>query len=550
MGLTHEVFNQPPLLVDYDLTGADPVIEAAARREGATWALAEIGAYGRTMASAEVIEWGFQANRNEPVLHTHDQYGNRVDRVDFHPSWHSLLGLAVSHGLHSLPWEKGPGEGGYPARAALTFLASQIEAGHWCPVSMACSAIPTMRIQPEVAAEWEPLQLSREYDSTFQPASKKTGVMIGMGMTEKQGGSDVRANTSLAEPLNGGGPGGEYLITGHKWFVSSPMSDAFLVLAQAPGGLSCFLMPRFTPDGELNAIRLQRLKDKLGNRSNASSEAEFDSAWARLIGEEGRGVPVIIEMVAGTRLDCIAGSAALMRQAVTQAIHHVGHRQAFGSLLIEKPLMRNVIADLEVETEAAVLLMMRVAGAFDRAPVDEHEEAIKRILTPVAKYWVTKRCSEVVREALECLGGNGYVEDSMMPRLYRESPVNAIWEGSGNVIALDVLRALAREPDALAALRRDLDDARGHDTRLDEATSKAFAALADPIDAEGQARRLVEGLALATAGALLARQAHPAVFDAFAASRLSRDGGGLYGTLPPGLDLASIIEPAIPSMLG
>jgi putative acyl-CoA dehydrogenase len=550
MGTTHEVLNQPPNLVNYDLAGADPVLGAGVRGEGASWALDEIEAFGRRMASAEVIDWGFQVERNPPQLHTHDRYGNRVDRVEFHPAWHSLLDLALSHGLHSLPWEKAPGEGGYPARAALTFLASQIEAGHWCPVSMACSAIPTLRLQPEIAREWEPIQLSRDYDQSFQPASKKTGVMIGMGMTEKQGGSDVRSNTTVAEPIDGGGPGGEYLITGHKWFLSSPMSDAFLVLAQAPGGLSCFLLPRFTPDGELNAIQLQRLKDKLGNRSNASAETEFEGAWARLVGEEGRGVAVIIEMVAGTRLDCIAGSAALMRQAVTQAVHHARHREAFGAKLIDKPLMRNVLADLEIETEAAVLLMTRVAGAFDRSTFDEHESAVKRILTPVAKYWVTKRCSEVVREAMECLGGNGYVEESMMPRLYRESPVNAIWEGSGNVIALDVIRVLAREPDALAALRREVEGVRGHDPTLDAAITAAFADLEGPDQPEEGARSLVEGLALATAGALLARHARPEVFTAFAAGRLGRAGGNLYGTLPSGTDFAAVIEPAIPYMLG
>lgn len=390
------------------------------------------------------------------------------------------------------------------------------------------------------------MQLSRDYDPSFQPASKKSGVMIGMGMTEKQGGSDVRANTTTAVPLNGGGPGGEYLITGHKWFMSSPMSDAFLVLAKAPGGLSCFMLPRFTPDGELNRIRLQRLKNKLGNRSNASSEAEFDQAWAQMVGEEGRGVRSIIEMVAGTRLDCITGAAALMRQALTQAVHHTVHRRAFGSPLIEKPAMINVLADLEVETETAVLLMMRVAGAFDRSGVDEHEAKIRRLLTPVAKFWVTKRCSEVVREALECLGGNGYVEESMMPRLYRESPLNAIWEGSGNVMALDVIRVLTRERDAFDALKSELESAQGADSRLDRAVDEAFAVAESPEDPEHGARRIVEGLALAAGGALLAEHARPEVWEAFAVSRLTGDHGYHYGTLPASVDGASIVEPAIP----
>jgi putative acyl-CoA dehydrogenase len=542
---THEVFNQPPLLVDYDLAGADPILAKAIIREGAAWATPQIDAFGRRMATEEVINWGYLANQHPPRLHTHDRFGNRIDSVQFHPAWHQLLDLAVTGGLHSVPWELDPGEGGFPARTALTFLAGQIEAGHMCPISMAFAAVPTMRLQPDLAGEWEPRQLSRIYDPSFRRASEKSGVLLGMGMTEKQGGSDVRANTTLARPISRRGPGGEYLISGHKWFMSSPMSDGFLVLAQAPAGLSCFLMPRFTPEGVVNGIRLQRLKDKLGNRSNASSEAEFDEAWALLIGEEGRGVATIIEMVAGTRLDCITGSAAHMRQAVTQAIHHTRHRRAFGSLLIEKPLMRNVLADLEVETEAAVLMMMRVAGAFDRSPIDEHEDLVKRILTPVAKYWVTKRCSEVVREALECLGGAGYVEESIMPRLYRESPLNAIWEGSGNVIALDLIRVLAREPGAVDALRQELEESKGHDRRLDRAIGKAFADFSMG-DAEYRARSLAESLAVATAGSLLARHAAPEVFEAYAASRLGGEWGSLYGTLPVGVDTEAIIEPAMP----
>lgn len=544
MASTHEVSNQPPPLVDYDLLATDPILGVALEREGAGWSLDLVGEYGRQLASAEVIEWGFQANRNPPELRTHDQYGNRSDVVAFHPSWHSLLDLAWSRGLHSLPWEHQPGEGGFPARAALTFLASQIEAGHLCPISMACSSIPTLRMQPEVASEWEPLQLSRSYDGSFQVASKKTGVMIGMGMTEKQGGSDVRVNTTMAEPVNGGGPAGEYLLTGHKWFMSSPMSDAFLVLAHAPGGLSCFLLPRFLPDGSVNAIRLVRLKDKLGNRSNASSEAEFEGAYAVMVSDEGRGIPAILEMVAGTRLDCTTASAGLMRQALTQAIHHSMHRQAFGARLIDKPLMRNVLADLEVETEAALLLTMRMAGAFDRAYVDEHEASIARILTPVAKYWVTKRCSEVVREALECLGGNGYVEDSPMPRLYRESPLNAIWEGSGNVIALDLVRVLAKHPAAAAALITEMETARGHDPRLDRVLTEVKNSLQSNNDVEFLARSLAERIAVAYSGVLLAQHGSPEVFDAFAASRLAGEWGHLFGTLPSGVDVESVVEPA------
>lgn len=547
MADTHSVLNQPPALDGYDLARSDPVLLDALDREGGGWARAKVQAYGRTMASRDVIALGFAANENRPVLHTHDAFGHRIDRVDFHPSWHQLLDMAVSEGLHSLPWERPPGDGGYQARVALTFLASQIEAGHWCPISMACSAIPTLRLQPEVAEAWEPMQLSRRYDPSFQPAGQKTGVMLGMGMTEKQGGSDVRSNTTVARAIDSGGPGGEYLITGHKWFMSSPMSDAFLILANAPAGLSCFLMPRFTPDGELNSIRLQRLKDKLGNWSNASSEAEFDNAWALMIGEEGRGVRSIIEMVAGTRLDCIVGSASLMRQAVTQAVHHTAHRRAFGSPLIEKPAMLNVLADLEIETEMAVLLMMRVARAFDRSPIDEHEASVKRILTPVAKYWVTKRCSEVVREALECLGGNGYVEESIMPRLYRESPLNAIWEGSGNVMALDVIRVLTREAEAIDALHLEVEEAAGLDRRLQDFVATAFEAVKAPQDPEFQARRLVEDLALAVGGSLMAAHGRPVVWEAFAVSRLGSDHGYLYGTLPASVKAKEIVEPALPA---
>jgi putative acyl-CoA dehydrogenase len=546
MGDTHVVVNQPPPLVDYDLASADPILKEALGREGGGEWLDRLEHYGYTMASAEVYEWGFQANRSTPLLRTHDRYGHRADLVEYHQSWHSLLELAVGNGLHSLPWEKSAGRGGYPARAAFTFLASQVEAGHFCPISMSTSVMPALRTQPEVAAEWEPLLLSRVYDASFQPASKKSGVLMGMGMTEKQGGSDVRSNTTSAVPIGVGGPGTEYLLTGHKWFMSAPMSDGFLVLANAARGLSCFLLPRFTPDGEVNRVLIQRLKDKLGNRSNASSEVEFDRAWALLIGEEGRGVATIIEMVAGTRLDCVTGSAALMRQAVSQAIHHTVHRKAFGSSLIDKPLMLNVLADLEVETEAAVSMMMRLAGAFDRAEIDEHEDRVRRILTPIAKYWVTKRCSEVVREAVECLGGNGYVEESIMPRLYRESPLNAIWEGSGNVIALDLVRAIAREPDGVDALVMELGAARGADSRLDKAVDRVSEALRAPADAEYEARRLAEGLALAVAGALLARHGRPEVWEAFAASRLAGDGGFLYGTLPRGIDTRAIVEPAIP----
>jgi putative acyl-CoA dehydrogenase len=422
-------------------------------------------------------------------------------------------------------------------------MSAQVEAGHGCPISMTSSSLATLHHAPELAAEWEPRLTSRRYDPSFAPAAEKTGALMGMGLTEKQGGSDVRANTTTAE-VDGNGA---YRITGHKWFISAPMCDAFLILAQAAGGLTCFLLPRWTPDGEANGLFLQRLKDKLGNRSNASAEVEFESAWATRVGEEGRGVRTIIEMVNGTRLDCITGSAGLMRQAVMQAAHHVAHRSAFGARLADQPLMQNVVADLEVEAEAATVLMARVAAAFDAASGDEEEMLLQRILTPVAKYWVTKRCSEAVREAMECLGGNGYVEDSIMPRLYRESPVNAIWEGSGNVIALDVVRVMAREPAALDVLRARLDRHRGVDARLDRYLDDTWRMLDSEAGIEYRARSLTARLAIATQAVLAIEELDPVVAEAFLASRVAAEHGALFGTLPPGLDVADLVRAASPA---
>lgn len=543
---THEVFNQVPPLEGYNLYTSDPVLDEAIGREGGKDSRDRLVEFGELSGSAEYYRWGFDANRNDPELITHDRTGNRVDRVEFHPAWHSLMETAVANGNHSLPWESDAPEGGHVIRAALTYMSGQVESGHNCPISMTYSVVPALQTTPEVAQQWIPGILSRHYDPTFRPAAEKKGLLMGMGMTEKQGGSDVRANTTTAVPLNGGGPAAEYAITGHKWFTSAPMSDAFLVLAQASGGLSCFLMPRWSPEGRVNAFHIQRLKDKLGNRSNASSEVEFDGAWALMVGEEGRGVPTIIEMVNGTRLDCVIGSAALMRQALSQAAWHVSHRAAFGSKLIDKPLMRNVIADLEIEAEAATMMMVRLAGAFDRAGADPAEAAMKRIALPVAKYWVTKRTSEVVREALECLGGNGFVEESIMPRLYRESPLNAIWEGSGNVIALDVLRAAARSPDSLEMFLAEIDLASGLDEQLDMTINIARRAQTEATDLEFEARRVVEAMAVAWAGSLLARHEEPAVFEAFASSRLGEKHGSLYGTLQPGIEVDSLLERAVP----
>jgi putative acyl-CoA dehydrogenase len=546
MGSTHEVLNQPPPLAGYNLYLTDPVLDAAVAREGGKASREMLVEIGASTGSAEFYRWGFEANRNDPRLVTHDRFGNRVDMVEFHPSWHSLMETAVTNGHHSLPWEKEAHEAAHLTRAALTYMTGQVEAGHNCPISMTYSVVPALRTTPEVADDWVPAILSRDYDPSFQPAPDKRGVLMGMGMTEKQGGSDVRANTTRAVAVHGGGPGGEYRITGHKWFTSAPMCDAFLVLAQAPAGLSCFLLPRWTPDSELNGFRIQRLKDKLGNRSNASSEVEFDDAFALMVGEEGRGVPTILEMVNGTRLDCVIGSAGLMRQAVSQAAWHISHRAAFGSRLIDKPLMRNVIADLEVETEAATSMMARLAGAFDRADADPAEAAMKRIALPIAKYWVTKRASETVREALECLGGNGYVEESIMPRLYRESPLNAIWEGSGNVIALDVLRAASRSPDSVDVLLTELRATSGADKRLDRAIEAVAGAFVSSPDLEMEARRLVERFATVWAASLLAQQDDDAAFAAYAVSRLDGDHGALFGTLPSRLVSDGLVDRAVP----
>lgn len=541
--------NQVPPLVGYDVFGADRALAEGVERHGAPGLLDEtregLGELGRAAGSAQVQEWGTQANENAPVLRTHDRYGNRVDEVDFHPAWHRLLGHAVSAGLTDA-WGK---EDGHLRRAAGFIVWAQAEAGHTCPVSMTHAAVPALRADPALAAEWEPRLTSHAYEKGLLPAAGKAGVLFGMGMTEKQGGSDVRANTTSAVAL---GSSGEYLLTGHKWFCSAPMSDGFLVLAQAPGGLTCFLVPRVLDDGTHNVFRLQRLKDKLGNRSNASAEVEFDETWARRLGDEGRGVRTIIGMVAATRLDCVLGSTALMRQSVAQAVHHATYRRAFGAELIDKPLMRNVLADLALESEAATTLSLRLAAAYDAADAAgggagaDRERAFLRLAVPIAKYWVTKRCTPVAAEALECLGGNGYVEESGMPRLLRESPLNSIWEGSGNVQALDVLRALQREPEALNAFLQELGAARGADHRLDAAVKDLLTELADLEGVEGRARRLVERMALVLQGSLLVRWSTPEVADAFCASRLGGDWGTAFGTLPPSLDLASVVDRARP----
>lgn len=550
---SHDVSNQVPPLTGYNLFLADRTLAEAVRREGAGWAEAKIAELGGLLGTEETQRWGFEANENEPVLHTHDCYGNRRDEVVFHPSWHNLMRTSIEHRLHSLPWAENR-NGAHVARAALLMLTAQNEAGHTCPVSMTFASVAALRAEPELAREWEPKILSSSYDSRFLPAPEKSGVLVGMAMTEKQGGSDVRANTTRAERI---GSSREYLITGHKWFCSAPMCDAFLVLAQTPRGLSCFFLPRWMPSGEKNQFYIQRLKDKMGNRANASGEIEFEDAWARLVGEEGRGVSTIIEMVNHTRLDCAIAGAALMRQALVQAVHHAGHRRAFGKPLIEQPLMRNVLADLALESEAATLLMVRLARSFDRRETDPQERAFCRIATAIAKYWLCKRAPGHVGEALECLGGNGYVEESVLPRLYREAPVYSIWEGSSNVICLDILRALAREPEGADAVVQELKSGQGADARLDSYVVQAESDLASYLkhslknggeEGEGQARRLAERLALALQAALVVRHSSRACADAFVASRLAGDRGHSFGTLPAGVDVSSILDAVSPAL--
>jgi len=531
----HEGTNQPPPLLDYNLFELDADLVEAVHREGAAWADSLLLDFGKLVGSEQVIQWGFEANENPPVLHIYDRFGNRRDEVTFHPAWHNLLRLSLEHGLHDLSWREARA-GGHVARAALLMLAGQNEAGHTCPVSMTHASIPVIRKEAEIAREWETRILQPHYDARFAPAAQKAGALIGMGMTEKQGGSDVRTNTTTAEPIGGG----EYLLTGHKWFCSVPMSDAFLVLAQAPGGLSCFFLPRWTPDGERNGFHLQRLKNKLGNRSNASAEVEFASAWARIIGGEGRGIATIMEMVNYTRLDCVLSSAGLIRQAVTQAIHHAQHRKAFGKFLIQQPAMQNVLADLYLESAAATVLAMRLAGAIDRQEVNLAERSFARLAIAAAKYWVTKRCPAHTGEALECLGGNGYVEDCILPRLYRESPLNSIWEGSGNVNCLDVLRILRKEPAAKESFFAELRAAKGGDRRLDAKIDELEESLTGtPADCD--ARRVTEQLALTLQASLLIRYAPSEVAAAFCASRIAGDWGRNFGTLPGATDFHAIL---------
>jgi len=519
-----DVLNQPPALAGYNLFTVDRALRDAVIREKAEWALAQLEAFGSALGEPEAMEWAALANEYPPVLHTHDRYGRRLDTVEFHPAWHNLMRLAVEQGIHNLPWSSAR-PGSHVARAALAILASENEAGHMCPISMTYSAAPVLRRHEAIAREWLPRLCSTRYDPSFREPSRKAGVLVGMAMTEKQGGSDVRANITRAEPLGGG----EYALFGHKWFCSAPMCDAFLVLAQAPKGLACFFLPRWKPDGKVNAFHLQRLKPKLGNRSNASSEVEFHGAWAQLIGEEGRGIGTIMDMVQHTRLDCALASAALMRRAMMEGIHHARYRHAFGRALLDQPLMRNVLADLALESEAATVLAMRLARAFD-----EGDHPFTRLAVAVGKYWITKRTPAHVAEALECLGGNAFVEECVLPRLYREAPLNSIWEGSGNVIALDVLRAMKKEPESVERLAAEIRLA--GDPRIVRFLNGFEQELA-----EGNARRVAERLALALQASLLIRFSPPEVADAFCVTRLAGDWGRAFGTLPAAVNIDGVL---------
>jgi putative acyl-CoA dehydrogenase len=542
--VTHEVFNQVPPLDGHDVA-ADQALLAALHREGGGWAEDELHELGRLAGTADIQDQARLANVHKPVLRTHDARGTRIDEVEFHPAWHELMTVAVRHGLHAAPWaDQTPGA--HVARAAKFMVWTQTEAGHGCPISMTYACVPALRHAPGLAAAYEPLLTAPVYDPGLRPPATKAGLLAGMAMTEKQGGSDVRANTTRAEPAGAG----HYLLTGHKWFCSAPMCDLFLVLAQAPEGLSCFLLPRVLPDGSRNAMHIQRLKDKLGNTSNASSEVEYRQAAAWLVGEPGRGIATILDMVSATRLDCVLGSAAAIRQAVVLAGHHARHRSAFGARLIDQPAMIGVLADLALESEAATTLALRLAGAADRASRgDAAEAALLRIALPAAKYWICKRTPMIIAEALECLGGNGYVEESVLPRLLRDAPLNSIWEGSGNVTALDVLRALRRSPDSADALLAEVAAAEAEPLVAAAAASLRAAVkevTADPAAAQRQARLLAGQITVTLQAALLVRHAPAAVASAFCATRLgpAPTGGPAapFGSLPNGLDTAAILE--------
>jgi putative acyl-CoA dehydrogenase len=538
--VTHEVVNQPVELADVNLYDSDTPLKDAVRREGAEWAANALGQFGARLGSAESFERGALANRNPPELDTDDRYGRRVDLVRFHPAYHELMRTAIEEGVHSSPWTD-PREGAHVARAARFYMQSQVEAGHGCPITMTFAAVPCLKTQPDLAREWLPKITARVYDPRNVPAGEKQGLTIGMAMTEKQGGSDVRANTTRAVPVGAAGPGRPYELVGHKFFVSAPMCDAFLVLAQAAGGHSCFLVPRWRPDGVKNPLQIIRLKRKMGNVSNASSETELRGALGWMVGPEGRGVATIIEMVAMTRFDCMIGSSAGMRRAVAEAIDHCRQRKAFGALLVDQPIMTAVLADLAIEAEAALTLTLRIGRALDHRD-DSHEDALVRLGTAIGKYWICKRAPGHAYEALECMGGSGVMEDSPMPRLYREAPVNAIWEGSGNVQCLDIARAIAKSPQTLEAYFAEVRAAKGESAALDEHVARLKDDMRDLASFEGRARDLCDRLATGLQAAALIRAASP-VADVFCRSRLESRGAHNYGALT-GVDARAIVKRA------
>ncbi|MGM0562978.1 MAG: acyl-CoA dehydrogenase family protein [Pseudomonadota bacterium] len=544
---THEVFNQPPKLEHFNTFEQDQPLVDALRHAGGSWGEQQVADFGALLGKPEWIERGFQANKNKPVFHSHDRYGYRVDRVDYHPAYHDLMSLAIEHDIHALPWNR-PQPGAHAVRLAMNYLYNQNEAGSACPLTMTFACVPAIQKTPSLAKDWLPKILSREYDSSFQPVDRKRGATIGMAMTEKQGGTDVRANTSYAYPAGDDeGPGEAYELVGHKWFCSAPMCDAFLTLAQTDNGLSCFLLPRWRPDGSRNEFYIQRLKDKMGNRSNASSEVEFRGAHAWMLGEEGRGVPTIIEMVALTRYDCMIGSTSLMRQAVAQVTHHIAHREVMGKRLIDQPLMQNVAADLCLEVEGALAMTMRLAMALDN-PENEDEQNLVRLTTAVGKYWICKRATHHIGESQECLGGIGYVEESIMARLYREAPVNSIWEGSGNVQCLDVLRAVSKAPAVLDVFIAELEKASGQQADYDASLEALKAQLADFEDFQFRARSIVEHMARQMQACQLILMGNELIYTAFCRARLGEQRGLSFGNLPADIDCRAIIERARPKV--
>jgi putative acyl-CoA dehydrogenase len=539
---TYESANHPDELVDYNLFTSNAALVDALEREGASAAREHLGKLGERLGSRAMFALGDAANRNPPVLKVFDRFGSRRDEVEFHPAWHELMRVLVAEGLHTSPWAQ-PGPGAHVQRAAAYLLWGEVENGTQCPATMTYGAVPTLARQAGDFAEWMPRLLSRDYDERLLPIAQKRGALIGMGMTEKQGGSDVKANTTRAVASGAAGPGKEYHLTGHKWFFSAPMCDAFLVTAQTAGGISCFFVPRVLPDGARNRIFIQRLKDKLGNRSNASSEVEFEGTFGLLVGEEGRGIPTILEMGVYTRFDCATGAAGIMHHCIAQAIHHARHRTAFGRLLIDQPLMRNVLADLALECEAAIALALRLARGFD-SQQDEAESALRRVLTPVAKYWICKRAPAVGVEAMEVLGGNGYIEEGPIARRFRELPLNGIWEGSGNIMCLDVLRALSREPRTLEALAALLQRSSGRDVRLDQYVARLLGDVRSATVSEVGARILTERIALAVQASILLEGGASTVAEAFIATRIVTGAPAVFGVLPAGLDHGALIDRA------